>query len=157
HLRALKRAAGIELVGVYDQALDVAREVAREHGTYAFADLDDLFARVDGLSIVTPTETHEALTIAALHAGTHVLVEKPVTADLRGARAVADVQRESGRPLAVGHLERFNPAYLALRQRLQGVRPNLVVARRAGPRPSQRRVTGALIELGIHDIDLLVD
>jgi predicted dehydrogenase len=157
HLKVLKHAAGVELVGVYDQALDVACTVAGELGTHAFPDLADLLVRVDGLSIVTPTETHEALAIAALHADRHVLVEKPIAADLRGARAIADAARKSGRTVAVGHLERFNPAYLALRQRLEAVRPNLVVARRAGPGPNRRRATGALVELGIHDLDLLVD
>src|ERR1035441_2613230 len=102
-----------DLIGVVDANAEAAARVAAELGTQPLSDFRELFGRVDAVSVATPTPSHAEIAAAFLRAGTHVLVEKPITETSEQAQQLIDLGRQQGRVLQVGHLERFNPAILA--------------------------------------------
>src|SRR5205807_4875706 len=116
HARIYRELAGTSLVGVCDTNPEVAAQIAGIYGTRAYGSYEQLLTaeRPDGVSVCVPTEQHKAVTLAALASGCHVLVEKPIAASIGDADELLAAARSTGRVLAVGHVERFNPAVIAL-------------------------------------------
>ncbi len=141
------------LVGIVDVAAEARERVAAELGTEAFADYRALLGRVDAVSIATPTPQHFEIASAFLEAGTHVLVEKPVTETVQQARELIDLAARRARVLQVGHLERFNPGILAL-DRVLGV-PRFVESHRLAPFKQRGTDVNVVLDLMIHDIDII--
>src|SRR5574341_219097 len=110
HAEKLAAMKDVELVAVADADAARARHIAAKHGCAAHADPLELIAGVDLVSIAVPTELHHAVARGFLDAGVHVLVEKPIARTLEEADALVALARSRGALLAVGHLERFNPA-----------------------------------------------
>ena len=131
-----------------------ARErIAAELGVAVFADHRELLGRTDAVSVATPTATHHAVTRDFLGAGTHVLVEKPITATEAEARELIKLATQAGRVLQVGHLERFNPVILAVAGEL--VNPRFIESNRLAPFKARGTDVSVVLDLMIHDIDLI--
>jgi predicted dehydrogenase len=142
----------VELVAVADPAEAAARDTAARHGCRAARDFHELLRDVDLVSIAVPTELHCQVAGACLEAGVHVLVEKPITRTVEEADTLIALARERRLRLAVGHIERYNPAFIAMREAL--ARPVFIESERLAE--FQPRVTDidVVLDLMIHDIDL---
>jgi predicted dehydrogenase len=160
HVRVMRELSGVELVGVADADLDAACKVAEAHGTRAYGSHKELLERErpDAVTVAAPTNAHHAIALDALAAGCHVLVEKPIAATLREADELVAAAGKAGRVLAVGHIERYNPAVLELKKRLDEGQLGRVFqfnARRLGPFPQRIRDVGVVVDLATHDVDVM--
>jgi predicted dehydrogenase len=155
HAEKLARVDGASLVAVADIDAARAREVAGRFGVEATCDYRTLLGRVEAVSIATPPSTHGAIARCFLENGVHVLVEKPITNDLAEAESLVRLAYQKGRVLQVGHLERFSSAGRAIRRLVD--RPVYIDASRIGPyRPGRGDETNAVLDLMIHDLDLIL-
>jgi predicted dehydrogenase len=154
HARILANMPDVELVGVVDANPEQARTIAAKLGTAPYDHFDPLIARVDAVSVVTPTVHHHVVASAFLKAGVPVLVEKPVCRTVAEADDLIALASAAGVPLQVGHIERFNPAFEELAKR--PIRPKFVEAERHGPFTGRSMDIGAVLDLMIHDLDLLL-
>ncbi len=144
------------LVGVVDSDLGRAREIAKKQKTTAFSGLDEILAAgVEAVSVVVPTQLHHAVTVRCLEAGCHVLLEKPIASTLEEADALTALAARKGKILQIGHIERFNQAVQAL-HRLKTV-PRFIEAHRLGPFSARNLETGVVLDLMIHDIDIVLN
>lgn len=153
---AQKHAAnqGAELVGVYDADAKRAEEVAREVGCRRYANLDALLADVDAVSCAAPTTLHNEVGLQILEAGCHLLMEKPIAATSKEAKALVDTASKKNLVLQVGHIERFNPGVTALRG--IEVNPKFVEAHRLAPYSPRGADVSVVHDLMIHDLDVLL-
>jgi len=154
HARIYAELAEAELVGVHDSNPETARKIAAKCRTRAFASLGEMVEAVDAASIVTPTMTHLAIAEPFLRRGKHVLVEKPMAMDTAEARKLVDLAEKHGAKLAVGHVERFNPVLAALEERLG--RPRFIEAHRLSPYPGRSTDIGVVMDLMIHDLEIIL-
>jgi predicted dehydrogenase len=145
--------AAAELVAVVDANAENRARVAAETGCRAVADYRELLGDVDAVSIATPTPLHYPIARDCLEHGLHVLVEKPITTTTDEARALIDAAARAGRVLQVGHLERFNAAILALAGTLGT--PRFVESHRLAPFKERGTDVNVVLDLMIHDIDLI--
>jgi predicted dehydrogenase len=142
-----------DLVAVVDANAENRARVAAETGCRAVADYRDLFGEIDAVSIATPTPLHYPIAMECLERGVHVLVEKPITTTLEEARSLVDTAARVGRVLQVGHLERFNAAILALAGTLRT--PQFIESHRLAPFKERGTDVNVVLDLMIHDIDLI--
>ena len=147
------RTGKIELVGVCDANEDTARKIADENGCDYFTDWRDLLDKVDAVSIVTPTETHSEIACAFLERGVHVLVEKPIARTLAEADKMIEAAEKSGAKLMVGHLERYNPAMVALRPHV--TKPLYFEIHRVSSFPNRALDVDVVLDVMIHDLDAI--
>jgi len=154
HAQKYPKIPGCELVAVVDSREDVARAVAEPLGCRAVTDYRQLLGQVDAVSIVVPTQAHYAVCLEFLQAGVHVLVEKPMTTTLAQADELIALADQKGLVLAVGHLERFNPAALALEPVLSD--PRFIDSSRLAPFKPRATDVSVLLDLMIHDVDLIL-
>jgi len=155
HAQKYATLAGVQLVGVADASAAAAQRVAGELGCAAFTDFRALLPRVDLLSIASTTETHHAIALACLEAGKHVLVEKPITVTVAEAESLVAAARARGLRLQVGHIERFSPVWRAIEGRIH--RPLFIEAHRMAPFKPRGTDVSVVLDLMIHDIDLVLD
>jgi predicted dehydrogenase len=152
HARLWKTIEGVELVGIHDMDAARAESVATEHGTSVYQDYSQLLTDVDALSIVTPTSTHAEVARQAIEAEVHCFIEKPITALYSEALPLIERARERGLTLQVGHVERFNPAMLALRG--HPLEPMFIETHRLAQFKPRATDVAVVHDLMIHDIDL---
>ena len=143
----------VSFVGFHDARADRAAQVATELGVTAFADLDALIAACDALTIVVPTPAHHAVASRALAAGRHLLVEKPLAVTLAEADELVDLARDRGVILQTGHVERFNRAIRAALPYVD--RPRFIESDRLAPFNPRGADVAVVLDLMIHDIDLV--
>ncbi len=150
----LAAAGEVEFTGVYDVVTDTARKIAQQYGVPAFASVDEAAAASDAVNIVTPTVTHFELAKQLLSAGKHVLVEKPMTDRTAQAAELVDIAHQRGLVLQVGHVERFNPVF----NYLQSVasEPKFIECHRLSPYPARSTDIGVVLDLMIHDLDVVL-
>lgn len=141
----------VDLVGVSDADEATAATVAVENACATFTDWQDLIGNVDAVSIATPTETHCEITCVFLKAGIHVLVEKPIALTLKEADKMITAANFSGAKLMVGHLERYNPAMIALRPHV--TKPLYFEIHRVSPFPNRSLDVDVVLDVMIHDLD----
>lgn len=155
HLKCIRLAkSSYDLVGFYDADPNTAEKVAREFNLRAFSDPSELMAAVDVVDIVTPTPTHYALVKQALEAGRHVFVEKPLTSSLEEAAELVALSKKTGLKVQVGHVERFNPALLALAD--QSLSPYFIEAHRLAIFNPRGTDVSVVLDLMIHDLDIIL-
>ncbi len=154
HARCYSELEGCELVGVADIDRRAATRVAAQCNCQAFFDGGLLLDRVDAVSVVVPTSAHYEVASVFLQHGVHVLVEKPITSDLAEARKLIEMAQEHNLILQVGHIERFNAAVVRLNEVL--TRPGFIECHRLGPYDPRVRDVGAVLDLMIHDIDIIL-
>lgn len=153
HAQKYAQLADCQLVGVVDVDAATATRVAAELGTRSWQDYRQLLDRVDAVSIVTPTPSHCEIALAFLKAGAHVLVEKPIADSVAQAERLVRAARRQRRILQVGHLERFNPVILAAEPLLAA--PRFIECQRLAPFRERGTDVDVVLDLMIHDIDLL--
>ena len=147
----IAREGGSEFVGVCDVSEEQARAVGEKTGAAFFTDWRDLLDKTDAVSIVTPTETHAEIACAFLERGVDVLVEKPIARTLEEADRMIAAAEKSGARLMVGHLERFNPAMVALRPHVN--KPLYFEIHRVSPFPNRSLDVDVVLDVMIHDLD----
>ena len=155
HVRILSGLDGVKLAVVADPREEFARPIAEQFGARWIADYRDAVGEIDAASIVVPTFLHVPVASEFLSRGIPVLVEKPLAASTEDARLLTDLAAENGCVLQVGHVERFNPAYVTAKQRAG--QPRLIRTERFSPFPFRSMDIGAVHDLLIHDIDLALD
>jgi predicted dehydrogenase len=154
HARVYAALPGCELTGVVDADLGRAKEIGRKNGCPAFTAPEDLLGKVDAVSVSVPTALHFQVGRIFLEAGVHCLIEKPLSTDLAEADALIAAALKSGAVLQVGHIERFNPAILALKEHRS--EPLFIEADRLGPYSPRNTDIDVVLELMIHDLDIVL-
>jgi len=155
HAEKYSRMDNVQLVGVVDIDRVLAEEVAARFDTRAFADYRDLFGHVDAVSIVVPTENHFSVATECLNHDLDVLIEKPMTATLEQADELIKIAESRGRIMQIGHLERFNPAVIALKDIVHN--PMFIEAHRLGIFKERSTDVSVVLDLMIHDIDIIMN
>jgi predicted dehydrogenase len=150
----LAAAGKVDFVGVYDAVSETGRKVAERHRVRAFASTTEAIATSDAASIVTPTSTHFELSKSLLKEGRHVLVEKPMTEDGAQADELVRLARENKCVLQVGHVERFNPVFKYLET--VATEPRFIEGHRLSPYPARSTDIGVVLDLMIHDLDVVL-
>jgi predicted dehydrogenase len=154
HARLLRGVEGITFSGFYEANAERAQTVAKELGITAYPTLDALLENVDALSIVTPTKFHHAVAKAALEAGKHLLIEKPITATIDEADELIALAKKKGVLVQIGHIERFNRAIRAALPHVD--HPLFIDSDRLAPFNPRGSDVAVVLDLMIHDIDLLL-
>jgi UDP-N-acetylglucosamine 3-dehydrogenase len=156
HARVLAEMAGVQLVGVVDPDIKQRQFVARNLGCPESSDLDGLIrSGVDAVTIAAPTHLHHDLALKCIAHGIHVLVEKPIAPTVEDGRAIVAAARRAGVTLMVGHVERFNPAVESIKRAIKGQDILSIAITRVGPFPPRMSNVGVVIDLAVHDIDLI--
>ncbi len=154
HARLLAGIDGAQLVAVADSRIEQARAVAEPLGVEAVGDHRDLLHRVDAVSVAVPTFLHREVAGTFLEHGIHAMVEKPLASTLREAEELVAIARRTGATLQVGHIERFNPALSALES--LRLRPKYITAERSGTYTFRSTDIGVVLDLMIHDLDVVL-
>jgi predicted dehydrogenase len=154
HAKLLGRTPGVDLVGVCDTNVWKAQLAAWQSNTVAVRDYKDALARADAVIVAVPTPLHHEVGMAALTAGAHVLIEKPIASSVAEARELLDLSEQKKLVLQVGHIERFNPAVLEAVQHIRD--PRYITVERLGPYDPRMSHIGVVLDLMIHDLDILL-
>jgi predicted dehydrogenase len=156
HARVFSGLSGTELVGIADPDRKQADFVARTLGCAAVTDIDALLEmNLDAVTIAAPTHLHRDLALTAISGGVHVLVEKPIASSVEEGREIMAAARRAGVTLMVGHVERFNPAVEAIKEAIRNEDILSIGITRVGPFPPRMSNVGVVIDLAVHDIDLI--
>jgi predicted dehydrogenase len=156
HARVLAELPHVELFGLADPDRDQALRVANVIGCEAVADHRTLIdLGIDAAIIAAPTHLHHAIALDCISAGLHVLVEKPIASSVEEGRQIVMAARRAGVTLMVGHVERFNPSVQSIKQALAGEQILSIAITRVGPFPPRMSNVGVVIDLAVHDIDLI--
>lgn len=157
HTRVLSLLKDVELVGVADINVERGLDTASKYRVRFFEDYHDLLPHVDAVCIAVPTRLHHAVGMTCLQAGVHVLVEKPIAASIAEAESLVNAAAESHCILQVGHIERFNPAFQELSKVLKTEEILALEAQRMSPYSNRANDVSVVLDLMIHDIDLLLE
>jgi UDP-N-acetylglucosamine 3-dehydrogenase len=160
HLRVLSEIEDADLVAVCDQDSNAVAAATRRYGMKGYQSWQEMLDReqVEAVVVAVPTRFHREVGQAALERGLHLMVEKPIAPTLEEGRALVEAASRARRLLAVGHIERFNPAVRELQKRIAAGelgRVFQVHARREGPFPARIRDVGVVIDLATHDLDVM--
>jgi UDP-N-acetylglucosamine 3-dehydrogenase len=160
HARIYNELEGVNLVAVADLDAEVAKRAAHIYGVRDYTDYRKMLRHeeLDVVSIAVPTQIHRETALAALQQGCHILVEKPIASTIEEGQEMVALAASRGLKLAVGHIERFNPAIVELKRRLKRGEAGQVFqihARRLGPFPARVRDVGVVIDLATHDLDIM--
>jgi predicted dehydrogenase len=150
----MARAGLIEFVGLYDSVMETAQKIAAKNDVRAFSSVSEAAQASDALSLVTPTTTHYELAKMLLQQGKHVLVEKPMTDDAAQAADLVQIAQQKKCVLQVGHIERFNPIFKYLES--VATEPRFIEAHRLSPFPARSTDIGVVLDLMIHDLDVVL-
>lgn len=153
HAQKHKACTQAQLVGVFDASPERAKKIASDLGVEAFTQLSQLENKVDAVTIAASTQAHYELALWCLDHGIHVNVEKPIAAELHQAEELVKKARAKKLKLAVGHVERFNPAIREMKK--IDFKPESMILRREGPFKTRAADVSVLHDLMIHDVDLL--
>ena len=157
HARVLSLLKDAELVGVADPDPDRGQLAQEQFGCQWFPDHHTLLAEVEAVCIAVPTLLHHSVGLACLESGVHVLIEKPIAASQDEATALIQAAREAGRLLQVGHIERFNPAFRELTKVVANEEVVVLEGRRHSPHSDRANDVSVVLDLMIHDIDLVLE
>jgi predicted dehydrogenase len=154
HARIVAELEDAQFACVYDSNRAAAGEMARRYNTRAVDSLELFAELVDAASIATPTPTHYEIGKFLLERGKHLLIEKPIAETTAHARELSDLARQRGVVLQVGHVERFNPVLGALEYLL--TRPRFIESHRLSPYPNRSTEIGVVLDLMIHDLEIIL-
>ncbi len=156
HARVLSDIPGVELVGVADPDRKRRDFVSDTLGCAGFDDVDALLdSGVGAVTIAAPTHLHHDIALKCISRGVHVLVEKPLASTVAEGRAIVAAARRAGVTLMAGHVERFNPAVQSVKRAIKNQDILSIAITRVGPFPPRMSNVGVVIDLGVHDIDLI--
>jgi predicted dehydrogenase len=154
HIRILRDLPGVRFSGFVDTRAERAGEVERELGVTSHESLDDLLAASDAVIVVVPTSAHFSVASAAIERGKHVFIEKPITTTLEEADRLLELARKKGVLVQIGHIERFNRAVRAALPHVN--KPRFIDSERLAPFSPRGSDVAVVLDLMIHDIDLLL-
>ncbi|NNC46719.1 MAG: Gfo/Idh/MocA family oxidoreductase [Winogradskyella sp.] len=154
HLRLLNQSNEYELVGFYDANEDNAKKVVEEYGYTYYNSIDDLIDAVDVVDIVTPTLSHYDCAKKAISKGKHIFIEKPITNTVEEAETIRTLVAEHNVKGQVGHVERFNPAFIAVKDQIKN--PMFIETHRLAEFNPRGTDVPVVLDLMIHDIDIIL-
>jgi predicted dehydrogenase len=154
HLNNWKEIEGVELVGFFDPHNETALQVSADYNLERFTVEEELIKVCDIVDIVVPTQEHYHLCMAAIRKGKHVFVEKPMAHTLQEAKNLVAMVQEAGIKLQVGHVERFNPAFIAIQQ--MSLNPMFIEVHRLAQFNPRGTEVSVILDLMIHDIDIIL-
>ncbi len=159
HVRVYSSLPNVDLVGISDLRRNVVRSVAREYCTTAYTDHLKLLQKdLDAVSIAVPTSVHKDVAIDVAEYGVDMLIEKPIADSVRNAKEIVKTTKRAGVKVMIGHIERFNPAILKLKEIVaKGVLGEVLSmsGRRVGPYSERIRDVGVIVDLAVHEIDTM--
>jgi UDP-N-acetylglucosamine 3-dehydrogenase len=155
HIRTYSQMPGVELVGISDIDNNRVNLLSKQYSTMGFTEYDELLKRdLDAVSIVVPTTLHKKVALAAIKANTSLLVEKPIA----DTQAIVTAANKEKLTVMVGHIERFNPAVTKMKEVIDSGELGKIVsisARRVGPNNPRIRDVGVILDIGVHDLDII--
>ncbi|WP_018614994.1 Gfo/Idh/MocA family protein [Segetibacter koreensis] len=154
HLNNWKEIEGVKVIGFYDPANEMAKEVAEKYNLKRFTDPNKLMDTCDAADIVAPTNYHFELCEKAIRKGKHVFVEKPLANTIQEGRLLVNMAREANIKMQVGHVERFNPAFLAIKD--MKLKPMFIEVHRLAQFNPRGTEVSVILDLMIHDIDIIL-
>lgn len=154
HLNNWREIAGVKLVGFYDPNEANAKEVATHYGLKRFTDPDKLIESCDAIDVIAPTNFHFEICEKAIRRGKHVFVEKPLANTIDEGKQLVKMVREANVKMQVGHVERFNPAYLAIKD--MHLNPMFIEVHRLAQFNPRGTEVSVILDLMIHDIDIIL-
>ena len=154
HIKILKNAEFADLVGFYDINPEIRRQISDEYNVKAFESYSDLINASDVIDIVTPTLSHYKCAKIALQAEKHIFIEKPVTHTLDEVKKLIKLTNKSGLKAQVGHVERFNPAFVEARKQIQ--KPRFIEVHRLAQFNTRGTDVSVILDLMIHDLDIIL-
>ncbi|MFY7652947.1 MAG: Gfo/Idh/MocA family protein [Chitinophagaceae bacterium] len=154
HINNWLEIAEVQVIGFFDPNDAMATEVAEKYGLTRFTDEDKLIDAADIIDVVTPTDFHFAICSKAIRRGKHVFVEKPLAQTMQQARDLVNMVKEANVKCQVGHVERFNPAFLALND--MNLNPMFIEVHRLAQFNPRGTEVSVILDLMIHDIDLIL-
>lgn len=154
HVKHFASLPGVDFRGIYDLDKPRATEIAERYKTKSFNNIDDLLASCDALSIVTPTTKHAEIAEYCIKRGKHVFIEKPITKTVEEADHLLSLTKKNGLIIQVGHIERLNPALLALKD--FELKPKFIEVQRLAPYTVRGTEVPVVLDLMIHDIDIIL-
>lgn len=160
HARVYSELEGVELVGVADADADIVESIATKCGCSSYTDFRALLdeAELDAVTIAVPTVEHLDVALEVIDRGVHLLIEKPISFSVEEGKEIIKAAAQKNLVLMIGHIERFNPAVIALKEKLEGGELGRVFqidARREGPFPARIMDVGVVIDLAVHDLDVM--
>ena len=155
HINCIKQLSVYELIGFYDQDVNTAKKVSEDLQVKCFSSIEELIDSVDVVDIVTPTISHFECASLALKKGKHVFIEKPIVATVEEADKLIELAETAKVKVQVGHVERFNPAYIAARPHINA--PLFVEAHRLAIFNPRGTDVPVVLDLMVHDIDIILD
>ncbi|EOQ95368.1 oxidoreductase, NAD-binding domain protein [Leptospira wolbachii serovar Codice str. CDC] len=155
HVNVAKQLSDAELIGIFDANLERATQIAEKHKTKAFPTVEELLKETDAIVIAAPTFLHHKIAKQALTEKKHVLVEKPISQTVEEAKELVALAKQNNLILQVGHVERFNGAVLELGKIAE--HPLLIESRRIAPYNSRITDVGVVLDMMIHDIDIVLN
>jgi len=154
HARIYSQLKGVKLAGVCDTDIAKAQKVAKDFKTAFFTDYKELIGKTDAASIAVPTISHHEISKPLLENGINLLIEKPITKTVPEADELLSIAKEKGLILQVGHVERFNSAFLEAEKAIK--EPIFIECHRLGPYKQRSTDIGVVLDLMIHDIDIIL-
>jgi len=156
HVRVFSELSDVELIGVVDVNENIGKEIANKFNTNFYKDYKEVIGKAEAVSIVVPTKFHHAIAKEFLNAKVDVLIEKPITLNLKEADELIDLAEKNKLILQVGHVERFNPAIIELSKHIKPDEIISINASRIGPFGARITDSGVVLDLMIHDIDIIL-
>ncbi len=157
HCRIYSNLRRVHLAGAYDADAGLTERIAAQYDAPSYNQLDDLLDNVDAVSLTAPTPLHYDIALHCLERGVHVLIEKPIAETLEQAAALTEAAESSGLVVQVGHIERFNPAYIELKNVLEDMHVLAINLRRLSPYEGSNVDVDVVLDLMIHDTNLVLD
>ena len=154
HLNNWKQIPSVEIVGFFDPNNEAAAEVEKTYGIKRFMDEAELIDAVDAIDVVTPTHLHFSVCEMAIKMGKHVFVEKPMASNIEEGKKIMQMVKEANVKLQVGHVERFNPAFTALKN--ETLKPLFIEVHRLAQFNPRGTEVSVIFDLMIHDIDIIL-
>lgn len=155
HIKLLKEITCFELIGFYDPNTEVAKEVSKLYNVKSFTSKEALFEEIDAVDIVTSTISHFKLAVEALERKKHVFVEKPLTQSVEEAQMLSELRKKAGTRVQVGHVERFNPAFISAEKHINS--PMFIECHRLAQFNPRGTDVSVVLDLMIHDLDVLLN
>ncbi len=160
HARIYADMEDTNLVAIADPDAVLVRKLAKKYGCKAYTNYTDMLCteKIDLISVVVPTELHKNVALDVISKGVDILLEKPIASDVKDAQEIIDFAERKGIKLLIGHIERFNPAIRELKRRLSNDELGRVFKidiNRVGPFPARIRDVGVVIDLAVHDLDIM--
>ena len=159
HVRIYNEMANVDLIGISDVSESRVKELSSQYGVPGFTDHAALLKQdLDAVSIAVPTTLHKQIGLDAISCGTNILMEKPLADTIENAQDLVNAASDAGVKLMIGHIERFNPAVMKLKHIMDSGLLGTIVSistKRVGPYNPRIRDVGVILDIGVHDIDII--